>query len=171
MTLPGQSNRAPPPPQSATHRPPGHRRSIGGVGTALRERRRDVSVVWQTPYDDATLAQFLDQNAYAGTIDLPAAATPPRLTGNPAAYFGPDSYPNEALRHNWEGRSRVALLVDDSGVPTACEVVESSGHAVLDRTTCHMAVDHVRFEPARNRKGRPIAGIYRTFNVRWQMPK
>ena len=103
--------------------------------------------------------------------DLPAAATPPRLTGNPAAYFGPDSYPNEALRHNWEGRSRIALLVDDTGVPTACEVVESSGHAVLDRTTCHMAVDHVRFEPARNRKGQPIAGIYRTFNVRWQMPR
>ncbi|WP_294274199.1 LacI family DNA-binding transcriptional regulator [uncultured Sphingomonas sp.] len=43
---------------------------IGGIGTALRERRRDVSIVWQTPYDDATLAQFLDQSAYAGTIFL-----------------------------------------------------------------------------------------------------
>ena len=43
---------------------------IGGVGTAMRERRRDMSIVWQTPYDDTTLAQFLDQSAYAGVIFL-----------------------------------------------------------------------------------------------------
>ncbi len=43
---------------------------IGGIGTALRERRRDMSIVWQTPHDDATLAQFLGQSAYAGTIFL-----------------------------------------------------------------------------------------------------
>ncbi|WP_057687652.1 LacI family DNA-binding transcriptional regulator [Sphingomonas sp. Leaf4] len=43
---------------------------IGGIGTAVRERRRDISIVWQTPHDDATLAAFLDDSGYAGTIFL-----------------------------------------------------------------------------------------------------
>lgn len=43
---------------------------IGGIGTALRERRRDFAIVWQTPHDDATLAAFLDATPYAGTICL-----------------------------------------------------------------------------------------------------
>lgn len=102
--------------------------------------------------------------------DLPVAATPPRPLGNPARFFDPDDYPVEALRQNWEGLSRVALLVDDEGQPTACEVVESSGHSILDRTTCRLAVQHARFTPARDRQGRAMIGVYRTFNVRWQMP-
>lgn len=43
---------------------------IGGIGTALRERRRDFSIVWQAPHDEATLEQFIGRNDYAGTIFL-----------------------------------------------------------------------------------------------------
>jgi len=102
--------------------------------------------------------------------DLSVPAIPPRISGNPAAYFGPDVYPEEAARRGWEGRSSVAVMVDPKGVPTACEVTQSSGHAILDRTTCRMAVEHVRFRPALDRRGRPVRGIYRGFHVRWQLP-
>ncbi|WP_267435449.1 energy transducer TonB [Sphingomonas sp. GM_Shp_1] len=102
--------------------------------------------------------------------DLSVPAVPPRISGNPAAYFGPDVYPAEAARRGWEGRSSVAVIVDPAGVPTACEVTQSSGHAILDRTTCRMAMEHVRFRPALDRRGRPVSGIYHGFNVRWQLP-
>ena len=102
--------------------------------------------------------------------DLSVPAVPPRISGNPAAYFGPDAYPAEAARRGWEGRSSVAVMVDPEGMPTACEVMKSSGHAILDRTTCRMAMEHVRFRPALDRQGRPVRSIYRDFNVRWQLP-
>jgi TonB family protein len=102
--------------------------------------------------------------------DLPIAAVQPRLSGNPAFYFGPDSYPAEAQRQGWEGRSNVAVQVDPDGIPTGCEVVASSGHAVLDEATCRIVVRRVRFDPARDRQGRAVSGIYRHFNVRWQLP-
>ncbi|WP_343617231.1 substrate-binding domain-containing protein [Novosphingobium sp.] len=43
---------------------------IGGIGAALRERRRDFSINWQTPYDEQSLADFLGASPYAGTIFL-----------------------------------------------------------------------------------------------------
>ncbi|MDR6115508.1 MULTISPECIES: energy transducer TonB [unclassified Sphingomonas] len=103
--------------------------------------------------------------------DLPVPAVPPRILGNPAAAFGPDSYPDEAMRQGWEGRSSLAVLVDPDGRPTRCEVLESSGHAVLDEATCTMVVGHVRFRPARDEKGQAVLGIYRGFNVRWELPR
>jgi TonB family protein len=102
--------------------------------------------------------------------DLPVAAVQPRLSGNPAFYFGPDSYPVEAQRQGWEGRSSVAVQVDPNGAPTGCEVVQSSGHAVLDEATCRIVVDRVLFVPARDGQGRAVSGIYHHFNVRWQLP-
>ena len=102
--------------------------------------------------------------------ELSVPAVPPRISGDPAAYFGPDVYPAEAVRQGWEGRSSVAVMVDREGIATACEVTQSSGHAILDRTTCRVAVEHVRFRPALDRQGRPVWGVYRGFNVRWQLP-
>lgn len=102
--------------------------------------------------------------------DLPAVVAPARMTGNPAASFGPDFYPAEAVRQGWEGRSRVAVLVDEAGTPMGCEVVETSRHAILDRATCRMVVRHVHFKPALGLQGRPVRSIYRTFNVRWRLP-
>jgi TonB family protein len=76
----------------------------------------------------------------------------------------------EAQREGWEGRSSVAVQVDPNGTPTGCEVVRSSGHAVLDEATCRTVVRRVRFDPARDRQGRAVSGIYRPINVRWQLP-
>lgn len=41
---------------------------LGGIGAALRERRRDFSISWQTPHDDRTLTEFIDSTPYRGFI-------------------------------------------------------------------------------------------------------
>jgi DNA-binding LacI/PurR family transcriptional regulator len=41
---------------------------LGGIGAALRERRRDFSISWQTPYDDESLLQFVKTAPYRGFI-------------------------------------------------------------------------------------------------------
>lgn len=41
---------------------------LGGIGAALRERRRDFSISWQTPHDDRTLSEFIDTSHYRGFI-------------------------------------------------------------------------------------------------------
>lgn len=41
---------------------------LGGIGAALRERRRDFSISWQTPHDDRTLAEFIETAPYRGFI-------------------------------------------------------------------------------------------------------
>lgn len=41
---------------------------LGGIGAALRERRRDFSICWQTPHDDQSLAEFVKEAPYRGFI-------------------------------------------------------------------------------------------------------
>ena len=41
---------------------------LGGIGAALRERRRDFSISWQTPHDDGSLIEFVQSAPYRGFI-------------------------------------------------------------------------------------------------------
>lgn len=41
---------------------------LGGIGAALRERRRDFSISWQTPHDDKSLIEFVQSAPYRGFI-------------------------------------------------------------------------------------------------------
>ncbi|WP_440980150.1 TonB family protein [Sphingomonas pseudosanguinis] len=65
------------------------------------------------------------------------------------------------------GRVRVAVLVDNTGEPRRCVVLQSSGEALLDQSTCRLMLEKARFDPARNRKGRAVAGVYWSPRVRW----
>ena len=70
----------------------------------------------------------------------------------------PPSYPVDAARRGAEGIVRVMVHISVAGVPSAVEVVMSSGDASLDRA----AVDAValwRFNPARN-GGAPVPFDY-----------
>ena len=89
--------------------------------------------------------------------------------GNPADWFGPDNYPKEAIRTNRQGRVVVALGIDSAGMVATCSVKTSSGTAALDEGTCAVAREHGRFNPATDRKGRPIAGTY-VMPVAWKLP-
>lgn len=102
--------------------------------------------------------------------DLPVPARPPRPLNDVATWFGPDDYPAQAIRRNQEGRVRVALLIDADGRPSACEVMESSHHRLLDRATCRAAVRHARYAPARDRSGAAIPARVDLSAVRWRLP-
>lgn len=55
------------------------------------------------------------------------------------------------------GRAMVSLRVEPSGVPSNCRVVRSSGDAVVDSGLCPLIEARLRFRPALDAQGRPIA--------------
>jgi TonB family protein len=92
------------------------------------------------------------------------------LRGNPGAAFSADNYPVEALLRGEQGRTVAKLSIDPSGTPLTCVVETSSGSSSLDQATCRIALRSVRFDPARDSAGVPIASEYR-LPVRWQIPQ
>ena len=105
-------------------------------------------------------------------LAIPASAQrlmKPIPHGNPGEWFDPDSYPAEAIRAQRQGRVVVALGIDSTGAVATCAIKGSSGTAALDEGTCAIARERGRFDPATDRKGRPVAGEY-VLPVRWQLP-
>lgn len=92
------------------------------------------------------------------------------LAGNPAAAFTSDDYPPAAIRAEEQGRSVAKLSVDASGTPTACTITKSSGSRSLDEATCRVALQRVRYDPARDRRGAAIQAEA-TLPVRWALPR
>lgn len=83
-----------------------------------------------------------------------ALDVPPRLVGN-----APPVYPPEAVASGWEGTVVLRLFVTAQGSVGRVEIVQSSGHAVLDGTAAG-AVRSWQFEPAM-RGGHAIASAVR----------
>ncbi len=92
------------------------------------------------------------------------------LRGNPAEFFSAEAYPADAMRANRQGRTVARLTVDAAGVPVGCTIVTSSGSRSLDAATCSIAIGKVRYDPARDAAGRPIASTA-TLPVRWVLPR
>ena len=86
--------------------------------------------------------------------DTPQVALPLRskgvALGNPASWFSNDSYPVEARKRGQSGRVGIALTINASGQPVACDVVSSSGYAELDQGTCDLAMERGRFAAPRD---------------------
>ena len=99
----------------------------------------------------------------------PSKANQP-LRGNPGAAFSDQSYPDAAIRANEQGRVVARLRVDETGTPVECRIVTFSGSIILDTATCRIALDRVRFDPARD--GRGAAKVsYFTLPVTWRLPE
>ncbi len=95
---------------------------------------------------------------------------PPRR--NLEVLSGPDwtdynIYPPAALHSDQEGVVLVEDLVGPDGVPKACRIVESSGHAELDSGTCDLFMQ-MRFAPPRDAQGRPAEASFAR-RIAWQM--
>lgn len=110
--------------------------------------------------DDLLRSWGLDPKALHGEVSHA------RLIGNIADWFGPDQYPDRAARENAQGRTVAGIIVDASGMASGCKIIESSGTAELDTTTCAIAMRRARFAPARDAGGRAIASWY-ILPVRW----
>ena len=55
------------------------------------------------------------------------------------------------------GSVGITLKVNVDGTPSNCRVARTSGSSQVDSLMCRLALDHVRFRPARDADGRPVA--------------
>jgi len=79
--------------------------------------------------------------------------TPARLIRN----LSRGDYQQLAAGRMSTGRAMVALRVEASGVPSNCRVSRSSGDSVVDGGLCPLIVNRLRFRPALDDRGQPIA--------------
>lgn len=62
-----------------------------------------------------------------------------------------------ALSGRSSGRMGLTLKVNTDGSPSNCRVARSSGDGGVDGLMCQLAVSYVRFRPARDAQGNPVA--------------
>lgn len=82
------------------------------------------------------------------------------VRGSLGQFFGIDSYPPSALREGAQGRVVATLTVGTDGRVTDCSIATSSGNAALDEATCRISRQRVRFTPAKDESGSPIASTF-----------
>lgn len=80
--------------------------------------------------------------------------------------FRSRDYPVEAIQRGAIGYVDVVLSVGADGKVKDCRFARASGHKELDETTCLKLRKRSKFEPARDRNGRPVASPYFT-SIRW----
>lgn len=95
---------------------------------------------------------------------------PPMPKGNPGLWVGTADYPASALSNGESGTTRFTLDIDTDGRVSNCTVTVSSGSSTLDLVTCAKIQTRALFWPARNAKGKKVAGQYSN-SVRWVLPK
>jgi len=65
-------------------------------------------------------------------------------------------YPRGVGEAGISGMVSVIYTVETDGRATHCSITRSSGSSVLDETTCRLIEERFRFEPSRDRSGRPV---------------
>ena len=88
-----------------------------------------------------------------GGVVSPPRLVSPVLRGRD---FGQD------LLRQWPRGAQIflRLRVDDRGFVSECVVDRRSGAAAIDSTICNLAHERLRFRPALNRAGQPVAGWF-----------
>lgn len=86
----------------------------------------------------------------------------------PTPWFVFEDYPVDAVRSETEGESEFEVVVAPDGSPLACTITRSTGHRVLDRRACDVAMHRAKFTPARNSAMQPVHGSYRS-QIRWAL--
>jgi protein TonB len=114
----------------------------------------------------------------APVIHEQAAVAPPapsqavRATpkGNFQSLMSSDDYPSASLRNNEEGTVGFKLDIGTDGRVTNCTVTSSSGHPLLDETSCRLLSRRARFNVAKDASGTPVPAVYAS-RFLWKVPK
>ena len=85
-----------------------------------------------------------------------------RIAGDISA----DDHPQFGNRDRVQGTVGAEVNVGADGSVTGCRVVNSSGNAELDNTTCRLISERFRYEPARNARGEAVPDVAGR-NQRW----
>jgi TonB family protein len=131
-----------------------------------------ATVVWMVVAMMASLGSAVDAVAIGqgGVVKAEKGVSGPVPVGDPASWVTPDDYPADALHANLNGVVDFAAQVDPQGHVTACNVTASSKVPSLDLVTCDLIKAHASFTPARNNKGQPVAGVWKS-RVKWLIPQ
>lgn len=120
------------------------------------------TLTWQLE-DETQIAEALLANAQeVKRIDktLPKAARKPKLL-NATSVASAMDYPKEALQKSQTGRTVMMLLLGADGRVELCGVEESSGSELLDGQACDLFLANAQFQPARDRRGRPVKSAFK----------
>ncbi len=101
----------------------------------------------------------------AGQARIASSATP---TVRPDRLIASGDYPSQALKELRGGRTRIAVLVDETGATKDCVVEEHSGVATIDAQTCIIVMKRSKFEPARDSAGKPVKSFL-SYSFKWQI--
>lgn len=97
-----------------------------------------------------------------------AIASKPEAVPNPSVHIRNSDYPVAVVRNGEQGTSGVRFWVGVDGRPRDCRVIEPSGSALLDATTCRL-LTRARFKPAITYDARTVPSLSFT-RVRWVLP-
>jgi TonB family protein len=100
---------------------------------------------------------------------LIAGAVVATTSATPLPWFSLDDYPITAFRREWQGTTNFDVVVDPQGRSVDCKIAKSSGHEMLDRQACWVAMKRAKFTPAIGTDGQPAYGVYRS-QVMWARP-
>jgi protein TonB len=89
---------------------------------------------------------------------------------DPKALISPEDYPAGLIGHRPPGPVSVLLTVAPTGRVLRCDVLRSSGAALLDAATCRLMVSRARFVPAHDSKGATVEGGI-AITMAWPRPK
>ena len=87
---------------------------------------------------------------------------------SPQSWYRFSDYPPEALQKRISGSTLMDVAVSDRGAVTGCAVVEGSGSASLDYTSCRIIRERARFFPAGDGHGGRKATTVRT-RMNWSV--
>lgn len=85
----------------------------------------------------------------AGATAAMAADAPNRQSEANAAFT---EYPKDSLANNEQGTVHYRVKIDRRGVPSQCEVTQSSGFERLDLATCDLLMSRARFSRTQGRR-------------------
>lgn len=88
----------------------------------------------------------------------------PRMLTDPVILF---EHTSMESRSPLRGSVRIMLLIDRRGRPRRCAILQSRGDREVESLTCRSVLAKARFQPARDRAGRPIAAVYTLPWVHW----
>jgi TonB family protein len=89
----------------------------------------------------------------------------------PRYIFSSEDYPAEAVKNHWEGTVVVDVLVSADGSPKSCSIIDSSGHKLLDDTTCDLIMSRAKFGAAKDKAGNVIESHFRPPSISWHLKK
>jgi protein TonB len=87
-----------------------------------------------------------------GNGDGGGFSPPRRISGR----IRDSDYPREAGEAGIGGMVSVIYTIEPDGSADECRITHSSGSRALDTTTCRLIEERFRFEPSRDRQGRPV---------------